>query len=289
VECENTLILEENLEDICSSIIVDGVVGFETLGGNILDLSFSRWQLKLFPISMAMQDLSNFLKSLEEFLDFKLISCNIIEDNANYTLLNQGVGIIEFENIIVYNSQLEFDNHSILKMQPVLITQSMGFGTGKHHTTAMCINFIEELKAENFTPMNVLDLGCGSGILAIIVAKLFATKTIIASDIDSFAIDTTIDFLVRNNVNNKVNTFVSNGFEKLPAQNYNLILANILLEPLINMVDDFYNCLSKGGYLVVSGFLQSQVKELSDIYNKRGFSLLKTKTSDQWCAILFTK
>lgn len=289
IESESALLLEENLEDICSSIIVDGVPGFETSTGNILDLSFSRWVLKLFCVDISLKDLLKQVEELSNFLDFNLISSKIVDDNNNYTLLNQSVGIIEFDKVIIYNSQNEFDCHNQSNKIPILITQSMGFGTGKHHTTAMCINFIEELHKDNIKLKAVLDLGCGSGILAIVVAKLFETNLIIASDIDSFAIDTTADFLVRNNVQDKINTYVSTGFDSLPSQSYQLILANILLEPLVQMVDDFYNSLVKGGYLVVSGFLQSQLKELMDVYKKRGFSVIKTKTSDQWCAVVFVK
>ncbi len=290
IECENTFILEENLEEYCASIIVNGVENYENFSGNILELNFSRWELKLFPKDLSTDDLCLQIKNVCNIFNISIVEIATINDDHNYVLLNQQSQTYEFNNVIIYNNLDDFNTNKILKNQkiPIYISQSMGFGTGKHFTTALCINLIEELFENSLTINKALDVGCGSGILALIIAKLFKNINILATDIDSIALDVANNFFLLNN-EDKIQSLLSNGFDNIKDKNYNLIVANILMEPLITMKQDFYNSLDDRGYLIISGFLNTQNNEILDNFTKVGFKVKKQLQKEEWCAILLQK
>jgi ribosomal protein L11 methyltransferase len=168
------------------------------------------------------------------------------------------------------------------KQIPIYLEGSMAFGTGHHQTTKLCIMGLEILKNE---PIHtVFDLGSGTGVLAIAAAKYFKNINLIhASDIDPIAVEITEHNFALNHI--KAETFLSDGFQNIPNITYDLIIANILLNPLCSMASDIINHTAQ--YVILSGIIESQKVDLLD-----AFSHLNIHTElqlDEWCMLILKR
>jgi ribosomal protein L11 methyltransferase len=156
----------------------------------------------------------------------------------------------------------------------------------------MCLTAISELKRLVF-PKKILDMGTGSGILSISASKLWNnTPQIIAADIDQESVDVTHSNTITNNVDNNIVSILSNGYENpLIKQTapYDIIFANILLNPLKSMTADAFNSLKEGGYYLISGFIDNQLEDIINHHISHGFNHIKTYEIDNWRAVLLQK
>lgn len=146
---------------------------------------------------------------------------------------------------------------------PAVIIQldpGMAFGTGSHATTQLCLEFMLQRFRSNPKPMRVLDMGCGSGILAIAASKLGAQE-VIAVDIDPIAVQTT----VRNAENNQARLHAQDAQAALSGR-FDLVVANILSQPLKLLAPALTAYAAKGAGLLLSGILARQAQELLEIY-----------------------
>ncbi|MCL2567387.1 MAG: 50S ribosomal protein L11 methyltransferase [Alphaproteobacteria bacterium] len=284
LETNNIKPFEETVEEYVHSILTQGVLGFEIESEDILNLSFLRWEVLISPDSSGLVD-ENFIQNVCKNLNIKIIASSIVEDNTDYLSQNNHRYSISLGNFVIFNNMEDYSKFYSPAKIPIIINQSTAFGTGEHETTALCLECIENLHNKGYNFNNMLDLGCGSAILAIAMNKLFSGQ-ILAADIDSLAIETACEFVVKNNA--EIAMLVSNGFESISMQKFDLITANILLNPLISMKDDFYNYLNDGGYLVLSGFLDSQEKDLRAAFDKQ-FKFVEIKAKNSWRAIVYTK
>jgi len=165
----------------------------------------------------------------------------------------------------------------------ILIQPQMAFGTGHHATTYLVMNSMFSI---DFDSKKVLDYGCGTGILAILASKLGA-YTIDAIDNDPLSTENTADNLITNEIAN-VNCFLGT-IEKLVEKEYDVILANINRNVLLNSVTSLFQQLSTHGILVVSGLLEQDEKIISEVYQKEGFTKGQVQSKNGWICIEFTK
>lgn len=135
----------------------------------------------------------------------------------------------------------------------------LAFGTGTHPTTALCL---EWLASHDLTGKVVIDYGCGSGILAV-AAVLLGAKEAHAIDIDPQAITATNDNALKNNVQDKVKCYLPEQFPGSPAD---VVLANILAKPLIDLSGQISQLIIPGGQLVLSGILYEQAGSVAEAY-----------------------
>lgn len=172
----------------------------------------------------------------------------------------------------------------------IQIDAATAFGSGEHQTTIGCLTLLNDIH-EHHTVSKVLDMGCGSGILGIAAAKLLK-KTVIAVDIDAVAVDVAHSNVMQNHVDDHVHVFVSDGFgnEKLLHESpFDLVFANILATPLINMADHMAKLTAENGKIILSGLLSRQKDDVVNAYTNVGFVEEKTVNLDDWCAILLKK
>jgi ribosomal protein L11 methyltransferase len=156
----------------------------------------------------------------------------------------------------------------------IVIEPAQGFGTGAHPTTRLVLALLQEQPRAS-----VLDLGCGSGVLAIAAAKL-GFGPIVAVDNDPVAIESTIDNLRRNDVEGLVKAYVLDALQQdLPRAD--IVLANVLLEPLVRIAPRM-----TAPRLVLSGLLRSQVDECVAAYEQVGYVLRERRDRDGWTAIV---
>ncbi|HHM05862.1 MAG TPA: 50S ribosomal protein L11 methyltransferase [Gammaproteobacteria bacterium] len=141
----------------------------------------------------------------------------------------------------------------------ILLDPGLAFGTGTHATTALCLNWLDAHPPRGKT---VIDYGCGSGILAIAAARLGAAQ-VRAVDHDSQALQATCDNALVNRVAERIATHSPADFPHVPAD---LLLANILAGPLIELAPRFAALLRPGGDIVLSGILAEQKQAVVDVY-----------------------
>jgi ribosomal protein L11 methyltransferase len=158
----------------------------------------------------------------------------------------------------------------------LMLDPGMAFGTGTHPTTALCLTWLDQ-----HTPsgLNVIDYGCGSGILALAAQKLGA-QTVSGTDIDPQAILASQQNAERNN--EQIHFALVKDFDAEPVD---LLVANILAGPLKELSTEFDRLLKPGGQLVLSGLLETQAAELQAHYATLGIQLNTLQTKEEWALL----
>lgn len=166
----------------------------------------------------------------------------------------------------------------------IVIDPKMAFGTGHHQTTSMML----ELMLENeFAGKNVLDMGCGTGILAIMASKLGAAN-VTAIDYDIVCFESTIENAQLNNINNI--TAICGSKEVIPDEQYNTILANINRNILLDQLQRYSEVLKPEGELYLSGFYEkNDLDIIMDEARKHGLKYIIHKKNTDWVAAKFIK
>jgi ribosomal protein L11 methyltransferase len=159
----------------------------------------------------------------------------------------------------------------------------MSFGTGHHETTSMMVRYLLE---DNFVNCSFCDVGCGTGILAILAEKKGASK-IVAIDIDNWSYLNSIENIKKNN---SQNIKVYKG-EILLLQNnkYDKIFANINLNVLLKDIYIYSKLLNSGGVLYLSGFYKEDTDKILGEANKFNLNLISSKESNNWTCIKLIK
>ena len=159
----------------------------------------------------------------------------------------------------------------------ILLDPGLAFGTGTHPTTSMCLEWLD---ANPPTDKEIIDFGCGSGILAI-GAILLGAKHAEAIDLDPQALLATIDNAEKNNVSQNIKTYLPNQFKNSTAP---LLLANILASPLIELAPYFTELTESKGQIVLSGILAEQADKVLSAY-KENFDIKIWKQQDDWICL----
>lgn len=170
---------------------------------------------------------------------------------------------------------------------PLYIEPKMAFGTGHHATTALCLECVATLwQAGKITrDAFFLDLGTGSGILALACARLGLHG--LALDLDPVAVDNARENFLLNQVHDHVDLKLG-GLEAVPSgQRFHLILANILARPLARMAPQLAARLDAGGILVLSGILQEQADHVQAAYQKQGLPTPRRIMREEWAALVW--
>ena len=178
--------------------------------------------------------------------------------------------------------------------RPLQIDAATAFGSGEHGTTAGCLEALQDLKRDGFVPAHTLDLGTGSGILAIAAWKLWGTP-VLATDIDPECVRVTDVHAGMNDTKlapEELTTETADGFNS-PRLNgetkFDLVIANILAGPLITMSADLIKTVADGGYVLLSGMLGEQAPEVGAAYTDKGLTLVRRYDRAEWTSLLLRK
>lgn len=168
------------------------------------------------------------------------------------------------------------------------IDPGMAFGTGLHSSTRLALGFIDDLFASSSTrPQNVLDVGTGTGILAIATAKLGAKK-IMAIDNDIDAVVASQDNIGQNGVAGQVRCAETDLADL--EDSYDLVIANITADVLTLLCPELAQKTKKGGHLILAGILKGpQADKVIDTFEDASLLLVNKKTEGKWISLLFTK
>lgn len=222
---------------------------------------------------------NTFLSDKREDVFFELESQIIEEQNWNAQWES------DFEPVYIedYTSILApFHDQAIAKGIKVIIQPKMSFGTGHHQTTWMMSKSLFDLDKK---PYKVLDMGTGTGVLAILSKKLGA-NIVHAVDIEKWAVENTIENCERNGCSD-IQVKLGD-IDVVDDSNYDLILANINKNVLKEHIPYYSKLLVEGGTLILSGFFVSDVKELSEFAKIFDFKVAKAYKKEGWAAINLT-
>ena len=172
----------------------------------------------------------------------------------------------------------------------LLIDAATAFGTGEHASTEGCLVALDQLSRKRRFH-RVLDMGTGTGILAIAAGKTFA-RDVLAVDVDGGAVRVARENVRRNGVSAGVTALWSRGYvsrEIRRRRPYDLVLANILARPLARMAVDLRRVLAPGGVAVLAGLIESQAPYVLAAHRAQRLSLVTRGTIDGWCALVIQR
>jgi ribosomal protein L11 methyltransferase len=183
-----------------------------------------------------------------------------------------------------------FDGKVPAAATTLAIDAGPAFGTGSHGSTKGCLLALDKLSCH--PPVgDILDLGCGSGILALAMARRWGRK-VMAADIDPDAVATTRSNAALNNVSHLVRSVPSNGVKSGVVKRngpYGIIVANILARPIIDMARGIKRVLLPGGTLILAGFTENQENSVRAAYQPRDYQLTRKEGLDGWTTFVLTR
>ncbi|MEX1234545.1 MAG: 50S ribosomal protein L11 methyltransferase [Roseovarius sp.] len=175
--------------------------------------------------------------------------------------------------------------------EPLLIEAAMAFGTGHHGTTQGCLRALDRLATAGAPHASVADIGCGTAVLAMGAARVWP-GVMLASDIDPVAVDVAKVNVAANDLEGRVQCIVATGLDHpdlAAAAPFDLIFANILKGPLIDLAPGMTAALRAGGHAILSGLLNEQADEVIEVYTRTGNSLVNAEVIGDWTTLTLQK
>ena len=281
VAIEDPTTLEENLHDDFGTIVELSPADFPDVGvvvkGYINELNFDDETFNRFK-----GELEQLGKNINIGEFFKIETTTIKDSDWEnswkdyFEILNIG------EKFVIVPTWREYENNE--NKYVINIDPGMAFGTGGHETTSLCIKNLEKYVKPHD---NIIDVGCGSGILSI-AASYLTDGEIKAVDLDKLAVDVSRENFALNNLENRIVVEEASLLTK-ETKKYNVIVANILAHIIELMLDDAYNLLEDGGYYITSGIIKDKKDELLEKMLERGFKLVEETSDNEWYSFVVTK
>ncbi len=175
-----------------------------------------------------------------------------------------------------WEKYIKNDEEIIIELDP-----GMAFGTGTHETTIMCLRQLENYVKQDD---NVIDVGCGTGILAIGAAKLGA-KNVIAVDLDEVSVKVSNENIISNEVQNIVEVRHGNLVDVIDEKS-DIVISNIIAEIIIKLIEDLHKVLKKDGIFIASGIIKEKIQIVEDVLTKNSMQIIDIVTMGEWVCIV---
>ena len=274
IEIEFALKNEEYVSDLLSAAL--GEIGFESFVPSENGLK-AYIQSDLFSETNIQNLITNFTySSISNYKITKIKSENWNEEwEKNY-----------FKPIVIGNECVIHSSFHVNIPETryrIIIDPKMSFGTGHHETTGLVI---EQLLQANLSGKTILDMGCGTAVLAIL-ARMRGAKHALAIDIDDWCTQNSEENIALNSISD-IDVMLG-GAELLENKHFDIILANINRNILLNDMKHYANCLSTGGELYMSGFYVEDIPVIEAEANKHNLSLIDFKERNKWAVVKFCK
>ena len=281
VAIEDPTTLEENLHDDFGTIVELSPTDYPEVGvivkGYINELNFDDETFNRFK-----DELEQLGKNINIGEFFKIETTTIQDSDWEnswkdyFDILNIG------EKFVIVPTWREYENEEgkyVINIDP-----GMAFGTGGHETTSLCIKNLEKYVKPHD---NVIDVGCGSGILSI-TASYLTDGSLKAVDLDKLAVDVSRENFALNNLENRIEVEEASLLTK-ETKKYDVIVANILAHIIELMLEDAYKLLEDGGYFITSGIIKDKKDELLEKMLEQGFKLVEETSDNEWYSFVVTK
>ena len=281
VAIEDPTTLEENLHDDFGTIVELSPTDYPEVGvivkGYINELNFDDETFNRFK-----DELEQLGKNINIGEFFKIETTTIQDSDWEnswkdyFDILNIG------GKFVIVPTWREYENEE--DKYVINIDPGMAFGTGGHETTSLCIKNLEKYVKPHD---NVIDVGCGSGILSI-AASYLTDGSLKAVDLDKLAVDVSRENFALNNLENRIEVEEASLLTK-ETKKYDVIVANILAHIIELMLEDAYKLLEDGGYYITSGIIKDKKDELLEKMLERGFKLVEETSDNEWYSFVVTK
>ena len=281
VAIEDPTTLEENLHDDFGTIVELSPTDYPEVGvivkGYINELNFDDETFNRFN-----DELEQLGKNINIGEFFKIETTTIQDSDWEnswkdyFDILNIG------EKFVIVPTWREYENEE--DKYVINIDPGMAFGTGGHETTSLCIKNLEKYVKPHD---NVIDVGCGSGILSI-AASYLTDGNLKAVDLDKLAVDVSRENFALNNLENRIEVEEASLLTK-ETKKYDVIVANILAHIIELMLEDAYKLLEDGGYFITSGIIKDKKDELLEKMLEQGFKLVEETSDNEWYSFVVTK
>ena len=281
VAIEDPTTLEENLHDDFGTIVELSPTDYPEVGvvvkGYINELNFDDETFNRFK-----DELVQLGKNINIGEFFKIETTTIQDSDWEnswkdyFDILNIG------EKFVIVPTWREYENEE--DKYVINIDPGMAFGTGGHETTSLCIKNLEKYVKPHD---NVIDVGCGSGILSI-AASYLTDGSLKAVDLDKLAVDVSRENFALNNLENRIEVEEASLLTK-ETKKYDVIVANILAHIIELMLEDAYKLLEDGGYFITSGIIKDKKDELLEKMLEQGFKLVEETSDNEWYSFVVTK
>ena len=281
VAIEDPTTLEENLHDDFGTIVELSPTDYPEVGvivkGYINELNFDDETFNRFK-----GELEQLGKNINIGEFFKIETTTIQDSDWEnswkdyFDILNIG------EKFVIVPTWREYENEE--DKYVINIDPGMAFGTGGHETTSLCIKNLEKYVKPHD---NVIDVGCGSGILSI-AASYLTDGSLKAVDLDKLAVDVSRENFALNNLENRIEVEEASLLTK-ETKKYDVIVANILAHIIELMLEDAYKLLEDGGYFITSGIIKDKKDELLEKMLEQGFKLVEETSDNEWYSFVVTK
>ena len=224
-------------------------------------------------------------KFQDQVIDFKIDTLNNQDWIELYT---KELTPVLCDKFYFYNEEIqsETDDSSLI---PIKLNSALAFGSGHHQTTKGCLLNLVFLDDMGLRAENILDMGCGTGILGICAKKLWKDSRLQGIDIDNDAVEITKSNYEANEIEAEarqgfnVDSLISSG------EKFDLILCNILKQPLIDLCNSFSKTMSENSHIITSGYIKNQEQEVIDCYQRHNFKIANRIYIEDWCSIMFRK
>lgn len=271
------------LMQVCRDLLADGAAeaGFESFEETDNGLE-AYVQKELFDKEMLDQCVANFpIQEATITYDIK----NAEDKDWNQEWEEQGFSpICVDDQVIIYDAKHP-DLHPTTSPDHIEIgiEAKLAFGTGNHETTRMIVS---TLLGMNLCNKRVLDCGCGTGILGIVAAKLGASE-IVGYDIDEWSVDNAQHNATLNGIGNMEVLFGNSSVINHISGMFDVVLANINRNILLNDMKAFRSVMSEGGYLILSGFYEEDIPVLIEKAEELAMHEIDRRTDNNWACLVF--
>ncbi len=261
--------------------IVDLLFEGDYLSVSCVEKGDDKWFVEI--LSMLPINKSDITKILADY-EYSILETDTLENIDWLAKCFENFKPITVGNFYMFGPHLRMKKRPANKIG-IEIAAATAFGTGEHPTTSRCLLACQAFFNHEIHK-KVLDIGCGSGILSIALAKLGA-RFVTACDIDSEAVRITNENIVINHVPHRVSVFQNIGHE-FDINKYDFIVANILATPLISLAEPIEKSLNRDGILVLSGFNAGDYSVLEK-YASLGLELKYKYIHEDWLTLVLHK
>ncbi len=272
---------------ITSEPFIPDIISGELWELNISGVAENESELIIYSVEnsgVSKKNIENILNKIaaEKLINNYKITEELLEDKNWNEEWEKKVRVVEVTEKIVIKPS--FKNYTAKPGQIIItIDPKMSFGTGEHQTTQLMLNLIEKYIKEGD---KVLDIGSGTGILAIAAVKLGAAYAL-GIDNDEWCLYNGIENVKANKLEEKVSIKLSE-INKIDEYDFDLIAANINKNILLEIAEQIRAKIKKTGKLIISGLLIADEKETLNKYTSLDFHFVEKKIKDEWLALVFT-